>query len=113
RYRACAIPAVLEAGFGAPIARLGTEDVILRALDGYAKPATLAQLGESGGHLAVGAARGEGVAALGGARPRPRPLHRRGSTPRASSTSCGRSPSSATRTATRGRISSRRSSSRT
>ena len=65
RYRACALPAVLEAGFGAPIARLGTEDVILRALDGYAKPATLAQLGESGGYVAFGEADGKGFAPMG------------------------------------------------
>ena len=41
RFRACPLAAVIEAGFGAPPARLESEDVVFRALDGYAKPSTL------------------------------------------------------------------------
>src|SRR5215470_13241036 len=49
RYRGCPLAAVVEAGFGAPAARLDADDVVFHALDGYAKPATVARLGEAGG----------------------------------------------------------------
>jgi mono/diheme cytochrome c family protein len=54
RYRACPLAAVLEAGFGAPPARLPGEDVLFRALDGYVKPSTLARAAEDGGFVAFG-----------------------------------------------------------
>ena len=42
----------LERGYGVELATLAGEDFSLRALDGYTRPSTGAQLAESGGHLA-------------------------------------------------------------
>jgi cytochrome c2 len=58
RYRACPLAAVIQAGFETPVDRLDTEDVVFRALDGYAKPSTPARLAEDGGWLAFGEAGG-------------------------------------------------------
>ena len=52
RYRACPLAAVLAAGFDAPADRLGAEDVLFRALDGYVKPAALERVREDGGFVA-------------------------------------------------------------
>jgi mono/diheme cytochrome c family protein len=52
RFRACPLGAVFEAGFGAPATRLQGEDVVFRALDGYAKVATPARVAEDGGFVA-------------------------------------------------------------
>lgn len=50
RYRACALAAVLTQGFGA-LPR-PTDDVVFRALDGYAKPASGARVLTPGGWVA-------------------------------------------------------------
>jgi mono/diheme cytochrome c family protein len=66
RYRACPLANVLTAGFGVPPSQLDAEDVIFRALDGYAKPAPLARVTEAGGFLAFqDADRPDGFAAMG------------------------------------------------
>jgi len=52
RFRACPLAAVAEAGFGTPATQLEAEDVVFRALDGYAKVSTPARLAEDGGFLA-------------------------------------------------------------
>jgi mono/diheme cytochrome c family protein len=65
RYRACPLAAIIEAGFGAPPARLETEDVLFRALDGYTKPSTPARLGEDGGWVAFGEPDGAPFAPMG------------------------------------------------
>ena len=52
RFRACPLGAVFEAGFGAPAAQLQGEDVVFRALDGYAKVSTPARVAEGGGFVA-------------------------------------------------------------
>ena len=52
RFRACPLATVIEAGFGAPPARLEATDVVFRARDGYAKVSTPAHLAEDGGFLA-------------------------------------------------------------
>jgi mono/diheme cytochrome c family protein len=54
RFRACPLGEVLALGFGAPAATLRGRDVLLRALDGYAKPTTGERLTEEGGYLALG-----------------------------------------------------------
>ena len=51
-YLACPLAAVLELGFGAPVASLAGETIVFRALDGYARPAAGALLAEPGGWLA-------------------------------------------------------------
>ncbi len=58
RYRACPLAAVIEAGFGTPAGRIDTEDVVFRALDGYAKPSPPARVAEDGGWVAFGEADG-------------------------------------------------------
>jgi mono/diheme cytochrome c family protein len=66
QYRACPLAAVLEVGFGVPAGRLGADDVVFRALDGYVKPAPPARVVEDGGFLAFGeAARADGFAPMG------------------------------------------------
>jgi mono/diheme cytochrome c family protein len=60
-YRACPLADVLRIGFGEPVAALAGEGFVLRARDGYAKPASGARLLEPGGYLAFGdAERGHG-----------------------------------------------------
>jgi mono/diheme cytochrome c family protein len=51
-FRACPLADVLRLGFGQPAAALAGENFLLRARDGYAKPATGAQLAAAGGYLA-------------------------------------------------------------
>jgi mono/diheme cytochrome c family protein len=51
-YRGCDLRPVLQAAFGAPIWQEKGRDVVLRALDGYAKPTSTARLGEPGAFLA-------------------------------------------------------------
>jgi len=51
-YRGCDLRQVLQAGFGAPVWQEERQDVVLRALDGYARPTTAARLGEPGAFLA-------------------------------------------------------------
>jgi mono/diheme cytochrome c family protein len=58
RYRACPLAAVIAAGFGIPADRIDAEDVVFRALDGYAKPSTPARVAEDGGWVAFGEADG-------------------------------------------------------
>jgi mono/diheme cytochrome c family protein len=52
RFRACPLAEVLRIGFGEPVAALSGDTFLLRARDGYAKPASGARLLESGGFLA-------------------------------------------------------------
>jgi mono/diheme cytochrome c family protein len=51
-YRACPLRRVLEIGFGPLPPSFPTEDVFLRAHDGYVKPTTGARLLEDGAYLA-------------------------------------------------------------
>jgi mono/diheme cytochrome c family protein len=51
-FIACPLADVLRLGFGQPVAALAGESFVLRARDGYAKPASGARLGEPGGFLA-------------------------------------------------------------
>jgi mono/diheme cytochrome c family protein len=61
RYRACPLATVLEMGFGVPATDLASSDVVFRAKDGYAKPASGARLAEPGGYVAFAdAARAHG-----------------------------------------------------
>jgi mono/diheme cytochrome c family protein len=53
RYRACPLARVLEIGFGLSDDELRKEDFLLRARDGYVRPATGSALLEPGGHLAL------------------------------------------------------------
>ena len=77
RYRACPLAKVVEAGFGAPAARLDGEDVVFHALDGYTKPSTVARLDEAGGFVAFGEAdrAGGGFAPIGRRRLDPGPFY--------------------------------------
>jgi mono/diheme cytochrome c family protein len=75
-YRACPLAAVLEAGFGTPVAALGGGDVLFRAADGYVKPATLARVAEDGGFVALRElARESGFAPMGPRRLDPGPFY--------------------------------------
>lgn len=56
-YRACPLARVLELGFGATPAELAGDEFLLRARDGYVKPATGKRLLEPGGFLAIADAR--------------------------------------------------------
>jgi hypothetical protein len=58
-YRACPLARVLELGFGVDPATLAGDDFLLRARDGYVKPATGKRLLEPGGFLALADARRE------------------------------------------------------
>ena len=58
QYRACPLTAVLAQGYGVPADKIDGVDVVFRALDGYAKPSTLAKLREDGGFVAFGEASG-------------------------------------------------------
>ena len=51
-YRGCDLRQVLRAGFGTAVWEEKGRDVVLRALDGYAKPTSAARLGEPGAFLA-------------------------------------------------------------
>lgn len=51
-YRACPIADVLRIGFDEPAGDLAKESFLLRARDGYAKPASGARLLEPGGYIA-------------------------------------------------------------
>lgn len=51
-FLACPLGEVLTLGFGQPLDRLTSESFLLRARDGYAKPASGAHLAEPGGFLA-------------------------------------------------------------
>ena len=53
-FVACPLERVLELGFGLPAAELAQQDFLLRARDGYVKPATGKRLAEPGGYLALG-----------------------------------------------------------
>lgn len=52
-YVACPLPKVLEMGFGGTPQELAANDYLLRARDGYVKPATGKRLVEPGGYLAL------------------------------------------------------------
>ena len=52
-YVACPLVKVLEMGFGEPVADLASADYLLRARDGYVKPATGKRVVEPGGWLAL------------------------------------------------------------
>jgi mono/diheme cytochrome c family protein len=52
-FVACPLVRVLELGFGLPVAELASQDFLLRARDGYVKPATGKRLTEAGGYLAL------------------------------------------------------------
>jgi mono/diheme cytochrome c family protein len=58
-YVACPVLRVLELGFDETPQQLAANDYLLRARDGYVKPATGARLVESGGYLALGDAERE------------------------------------------------------
>ncbi|MEW6273465.1 MAG: c-type cytochrome [Thermodesulfobacteriota bacterium] len=58
-YVACPLARVIELGFGEAPDALASEDFLLRARDGYVKPATGRRLAEPGGFLALGDARRE------------------------------------------------------
>jgi mono/diheme cytochrome c family protein len=51
-YRACPLAEVLRLGFGVPVGELPGEDVVFRASDGYARPASRAVVAEEGGFVA-------------------------------------------------------------
>ncbi len=51
-FRACALTDVLRFGFGQPVEALAADSFLLRARDGYAKPATGPRLGVPGEFLA-------------------------------------------------------------
>lgn len=51
-FHAVPLRCALERGFGVPVAELAAESFLLQAVDGYAKPADGARLGEPGGFLA-------------------------------------------------------------
>lgn len=75
RYRACPLAAVLAEGFRMPAERIDVEDVVFRALDGYAKPTPPARVVEDGGWLAFGEADGGGFAPMGRAALDPGPFY--------------------------------------
>jgi mono/diheme cytochrome c family protein len=52
-YVACPLGRVLEMGFGLPAEQLAQQDFLLRARDGYVKPALGKRLTEPGGYLAL------------------------------------------------------------
>lgn len=58
-YVACPLLKVLELGFGGDAQQLAGNDYLLRARDGYVKPATGKRLVENGGWLALGDAERE------------------------------------------------------
>jgi len=76
RYRAWPLRCVLEVGFGVPPDSLAGPGLLLRALDGYSRPATLRQLLEPGAHLAFADATLPAVDARAGS-PRFSPIDRR------------------------------------
>ena len=51
-YLACPLGTVLTLGLGAPVSKNSGETFLLRARDGYARPASAARLAEEGGFLA-------------------------------------------------------------
>ncbi len=51
-YRACPLGEVLRIGFGEPVERLAGKELVLRASDGYAKPASAERLAGPGGFVA-------------------------------------------------------------
>lgn len=53
-FLACPLGEVLRFGFGQPLDALAKDSFVLRARDGYAKPASGAHLVEPGGYLAFG-----------------------------------------------------------
>ncbi|MGD9763785.1 MAG: cytochrome c [Candidatus Binatia bacterium] len=60
-FRACPLAAVIQLGFGQPVAAFADQTFIFRARDGYAKPASGWVLGQPGGFLAFAdAERGRG-----------------------------------------------------
>jgi cytochrome c2 len=66
RYVACPLREVLKLGLGEDASALAGHDVVFRALDGYAKPASGARVSEEGGYLAFADAdRPTGFAPLG------------------------------------------------
>jgi mono/diheme cytochrome c family protein len=66
RYLACPLRAVIRLGFGKDTAALAGHDIVFHALDGYAKPASPARVGEDGAYLAFADAdRPGGFAPLG------------------------------------------------
>lgn len=65
RYAACPLRAVLEMGFGAPLASLTGQDIVFRALDGYTRPASPERLAEDGAYLAFADAGGTTFTPLG------------------------------------------------
>ena len=58
-YVACPLLRVLEMGFGGSAPQLAANDYLLRARDGYVKPATGKRLVEAGGYLALADAQRE------------------------------------------------------
>ena len=66
RYLACPLRAVVRLGLGEDVAALTGHDVVFRALDGYAKPASAARVAEDGAYVAFADAdRPGGFAPLG------------------------------------------------
>jgi mono/diheme cytochrome c family protein len=66
RYLACPLRAVIRLGFGDAAAVLEGRDIVFRALDGYAKPASAARVREDGAYVAFADAdRAAGFAPLG------------------------------------------------
>lgn len=75
RYAACPLRAVLEMGFGAPVASLAGQDVVFRALDGYTRPATPERLAEDGAFVAFADAGSASFAPLGAQAIDPSPFY--------------------------------------
>ena len=76
RYLACPLGAVIRLGFGKDTTALAGHDIVFHALDGYAKPATPARVGEDGAYLAFADAdRPGGFAPLGRKGLDPGPLY--------------------------------------
>jgi mono/diheme cytochrome c family protein len=79
-YLACPLGAVLTQGFGAPVSPEPGETFLLRARDGYARPASAARLTEEGGFLAFADAAltpSQDEGATGPLSPRFSPIERR------------------------------------
>lgn len=53
-FLACPLADLLALGFGRPVTALRGQDVVFRALDGYAKPVAGERLAEPGGYVAFG-----------------------------------------------------------
>ena len=74
-YRAVALGALVERGFGEPAAALAKNDYVLRARDGYAVPLAGARLFEKGGYVALADVEVPGWEPIGQQRANPGPFY--------------------------------------